>query len=118
MKRLFLFAANVLIAASLLDLLGGVHVSAMKASSMDHASMSPKSSSGNCITLCTSAVFTVDKRAQEQTERDEADASLPYWLQVTSSAAVPDNVKRLQNQTDWRPPPKVPLFIQYAVLRR
>lgn len=118
MKRFLLLIANVLITASLLNLLGGVHVSAMRASPMDHANMSARSSNGNCITLCTSAVFTFDKREQEETERNEADSSSPYWLQATSNTAVPDYVKRLKNQTERRPPPKVPLFIQYATLRR
>jgi hypothetical protein len=95
------------------------HASAMPMAShemggMDHG----KSTSTNCVTLCTSAV--VSKKENETTineELDEDELYTPFYLQYSSpypSSDLSGNYYGLS----IKPPPKVPLYLLNGISRR
>ena len=96
------------------------HASAMPMAGHEMKGMNHSSnkSSANCATLCRTAVTTKEDNTIAPAESEEDDESdLPYYAEFytgiydeldMASKALADNVK---------PPPKIPIYILYAVFR-
>lgn len=80
---------------------------------MDHG----MSSSTNCATLCRTAVFNKEESTNPSYEEKDTDPFDPYYVQfVHAQFSDVDTNSKLYSVT-IKPPPKVPIYILYAVFR-
>lgn len=118
MKKLFTNIAAVL-TVLLLNTFGlALHASAMPMTShemggMDHGA----SSSTNCATLCRTAVFNKEEATNPSYEENDADPFIPYYVQFQNSRFSDVDTKSKLYSVNVKPPPKVPIYILYAVFR-
>ncbi len=96
------------------------HVAAMQSTmpqmngSMEH-SQSAKSSPG-CITLCTNVVFNKDDLLNPASEEDD-EPMVPFYSQNQDQLFSEALLKQKLYADVVKPPPKIPIYILYAVFR-
>lgn len=119
MKKLFTGIATVF-TVLLLNTFGlALHASAMPMANagmagMDHGS----SSSTNCATLCRTAVFSKEELANSRIDEEEDDeAALPFYAQNQDLRFNNTVIKQKLYADVVKPPPKIPIYILYAVFR-
>jgi len=101
------------------------HVSAMPASmhqmehgSSSHSQHSHSASSVRCVTLCTSAVVQKeDEYDNEELSEDDDEPAVPYYLEFSGNHFDELSTRHATTTTTVKPPPKVPIYLQHAVLR-
>lgn len=75
------------------------------------------SSTANCVTLCRTAVLTKDEELNQISEEQDDEPTTPYYAQFQTSGFNKVDVKSKLYAVSVKPPPKVPIYILYAVFR-
>jgi hypothetical protein len=83
-----------------------------------HSKHSQSSSTGRCVTLCTSAVVSRDEELDILTEdEDDDNPIIPFYVLAQSSIYDDESTKVALAVAGVKPPPKVPIYILYSVFR-
>lgn len=87
------------------------------AASSGMAGMSHDSgSAGSCLTACTSATGNRHEDDTVDREADDEPVATPFFVLLRSPLPI-ERKQHLPARFTQRPPPKVPLYIQFAQLR-
>ena len=114
----------VLIAVLLLNSTSLVgHASAMPSmphemNSPSHSEHSTDSSSASCATLCRTAVVERETIVLRDSEnKDNEEPTIPFYAQKQCGYITDLLVSQKRFADSVKPPPKVPIYIQYQVFR-
>lgn len=95
-----------------------LHASAMPTASHEMGGMSHEtSSSTNCATLCRSAVFIKEEAIVRVDEEEDDAPQVPFYAQFQAQISSDIGVKSRPYAANVKPPPKIPIYILYGVLR-
>lgn len=113
--------ALVLVAIVLINSVGFAgHASAMNTMSHEMTGMSHQSGDATtCATLCRTAVLNNESTDPKQSENEDDDdlVAFPIPVQTQSWELSGNLVKQRLYASNVKPPPKIPIYILYQVIR-
>lgn len=118
MKKLLTNIATVF-TLLLLNIFGlALHASAMPMTSHEMGGMNHEaSSSTSCATLCRTAVFNKEEATVRVDEEENDAPQVPFYTQLHKQISSDIVVKSRLYAANVKPPPKIPIYLLYGVLR-
>jgi hypothetical protein len=111
---------SLIVAILLLNSLAfSTHTSAMPAMSHDiNSGMKHSTSdSASCATLCRTAVLNKDELVDSDYDEENDEPAIPFYLLTNVGQFNNDSVSQKIYAESVKPPPKIPIYILYAVYR-
>jgi len=70
-----------------------------------------------CASQCRTAVFNQEEIAVSQSNEDDDEPSVPFYAQKQNQHFIKNTEQKKLYADALKPPPKIPIYILYAVFR-